>query len=348
MRIAVTGGAGFLGYHVRRILERSDEHQIRLIDIAELPPGESKDVDFVRCDVRDRKGLAAALDGCDAVVHGAAALPREPDEEIRSTNVGGTENVLRSCRQLGIRRVVFISSTAVYGIPEKHPIEESDRLDGVGTYGETKVRAEELCASYREDGEGGLSVCVIRPKSFLGTGRMGVFEILFDWVESGKRIPMIGDGSNRYQLLDVRDLVEAIRLILAAPPDQMSDTFNVGAERFGTVRQDLQELCAHAGNGARPVGTPAWLVKPVLAILEKLKLSPLYRWVYDTADKDSFVSIDKIAERLDWRPRYSNAEAMIDAYDWYLENRDSLPSGQGTSHRISWNQGVLRYLKKVS
>ncbi len=191
-------------------------------------------------------------------------------------------------------------------------------------------------------------VAVVRPKTFIGPARLGVFEILFDWVDSGVRIPVIGNGNNRYQLLDVADLVEAVRLTLTEPAEVANDTFNIGAERFDTVRQDLTVLCEHAGNGARVMGTPAPLVKTVLAIAEALKMSPLYKWVYGTADKDSFVSIDRAKEKLGWQPRYSNSETLVRAYDWYHENKDKIPKGSGITHRIGWDQGILKVFKKLA
>ena len=129
MKIAVTGGAGFLGYHLVQQLEGKDRNRVRLLDIVSLPEDDFEHpVEFLRCDVRNRRAVKAGLDGCDAVVHAAAALPLRKRKDIYSTNVDGTKNVLSVCRELGIRRVVHISSTVVYGMPEKHPLEEDNSL----------------------------------------------------------------------------------------------------------------------------------------------------------------------------------------------------------------------------
>ena len=349
MKLAVTGGAGFFGYHLAQQLDGKDGWSVRLLDIEEPPADDlAQPVEFHKVDVRDTAALEAALEGMDAVVHGAAALPLYPRDQIVSTNVDGTRNVLEACRKHGIQRVVHISSTAVYGVPKKHPIDETDPMVGVGAYGETKIEAERLCDHYRQPDNGGLTVCILRPKTFIGTGRLGVFQILYDWVEDGKRIPAIGNGRNRYQLLEVQDLVQAAVLGLTAPPQAANDVFNIGAERFGTVREDMGALCEHAGSGARVIGTPAWLVKPCLALAEALKISPLYKWVYGTADKDSFVSIERAKSVLGWQPKFSNEEALIHAYDWYMENKDKIPTGSGITHRIGWDQGILKLLKKFS
>ncbi len=347
MRIVVTGGAGFLGYHLANTLSRRGD-DIHLVDIAEFHAEDYAEagpgrVTWENADVRDMQAMERIIKCADVVIHGAAALPLWPPHDIYTTNITGTINVLRAARKNRVDRVVFISSTAVYGVPEHHPLYEDDPLIGVGPYGKSKIRAEEMCLVAREKG---MVVPIIRPKTFIGTGRLGVFQILYDWVESGKRIPIIGSGNNRYQLLEVEDLVNAIYLAATCPPEQANDTFNVGAKRFGTVREDVGAMCEYAGTGARVMPTPAWLVKPVLAVLEKLKLSPLYKWVYGTADKDSFVSTERIEQKLGWQPQYSNAEALIRSYQWYLDHKDELEQGTGVTHRIAWDQGALKLIKK--
>jgi len=343
MKLAVTGGAGFLGYHLcKDLADKYDE--LLVIDIAPVDPAEyPANARYFNVDVRDFEGLSRALAGADAVVHAAAALPLWKKRDIFSTNIDGTRNVLEAALKNGIKRVVFVSSTAVYGVPEKHPIYEDDPLVGVGPYGESKIEAERLCQDYRQKG---LCVPIVRPKTFIGTGRLGVFQILYDWVASGKRIPIIGNGSNRYQLLEVEDLVNAIYLMLTLPEETVNDTFNVGAERFATVREDVQALCDFAGTGARVMPVPGWLVKPMLELFWLMRVSPLYKWVYATADKDSFVAIDRAKSKLGWSPRYSNAEALIRSYQWYLEHCDEIAAA-GVTHRVAWKQGILALFKKI-
>jgi len=344
MKLAITGGAGFLGYHLaNQLKDKFDE--IFLIDIEEIDPKEyPQNIRFFKVDVRDKDSLEKALKNVDLIVHGAAALPLWKKEDIFSTNVNGTKNVLDIALKYKIERVVFVSSTAVYGIPKKHPIYEDDPLIGVGPYGESKIIAENICKEYRKKG---LIVPIVRPKTFIGTGRMGVFGILYDWVKDGKRIPLIGNGKNRYQLLEVEDLVDAIYLMLTLPADVVNDTFNIGAKEFGTVYEDVKALCDYAGTGAKPLPTPSWLVKPILEILWTLRLSPLYKWVYGTADKDSFVSTEKAEKKLGWKPKYNNAQALIRSYKWFIEHYDEVMKETGVKHRTLWKQGVLKIVKWI-
>ena len=239
-------------------------------------------------------------------------------------------------------RAIFISSTAVYGVPEHHPIREDDPLVGVGAYGGSKIEAEAVCRAFELRG---LETVILRPKTFLGPERLGVFEILFDWIREGRRIPILGDGSNRYQLLAVDDLVEAVVRCFGAPVG--GQALNVGAARFGSVRDDLGVLCAHAGSGSRLLPVPARPAELALRGLELLQLSPLAEWHYRTAHRDSYVAIDRARELLGWEPRMSNAEALCATYDWYLAHRDRLGDA-GVTHRVPWDQRALGLLKRLA
>ncbi len=339
MRILVTGGAGFLGYHLARGLEGKE---IVFLDTADpSAAGVPTSVRYHRGDVRDAPVLETAMEGCEAVIHAAAGLPLMPKAEILSVNLDGTRSVLESCAKLGVKRVVHISSTAVYEDTAHGPAPEDSPLRGVGPYGRSKVGAETLCAKARDSGQ---SVCILRPKTFLGSGRLGVFQILLEWVAEGRKIPVIGSGRNRYQLLAVEDLVSAVDHVLSLPPDMANGNFNVGADRYGTVAEDLGLLFDHAGTGSRVLPVPALPIKAVLALAGALGVSPLYRWVWATADQPSEVDISKL-KKLGWRPRASNGETLMATWDWYLENRANLPE-PGKDHRSPWREGILALARR--
>jgi nucleoside-diphosphate-sugar epimerase len=344
-KILITGGAGFLGYHLARFFSKKG-YDLTLSDIHPFDPEEyTGNYRLFLVDVRDKKGMKKLIEKVDIVIHAAAALPLAKKEEIETTTIAGTKNILDLSLSQKVKRVIYISSTAVYGVPRKHPVSEEDPLVGVGPYGAAKIEAEKLCWRYIKKG---LNVTIIRPKTFVGTGRLGVFEILFDWIHDNKKIPVIGNGNNRYQLLDVDDLVSAIYLFILKNKKEYNDIFNVGAEKFQTVKKDLETMFRKVGSKSRVFPVPSFLVKPVLRVLEKLHLSPLYQWVYDTADKDSFVSIEKIKKTLGWQPRYSNVEALVKAYRWYLKHYDKIKAKPaGITHTAGWKQGALVLVKKI-
>jgi nucleoside-diphosphate-sugar epimerase len=346
-RVLITGGAGYLGYHLAQSLPHRGVAFMALNDIAPFFKEDyPDDALLAMVDVRDPGGMYHLIHDhrIDTVIHCAAALPLWPKQEIYSTNIAGVRNTFEQAEKSDMERVIFISSTAVYGVPDKHPLVEDDPLVGVGAYGESKIEGEKVCAEYRARG---MCVPVIRPKTFIGTARLGVFQILYDWVDSGKRIPIIGNGQNLYQLLEVTDLIEAIALAATAPREVVNDTFNVGAQHFDRVKIDVGALCEFADSGARVMPTPAALAKGALAIFEFMKISPLYKWIYGTADKDSYVSTQKIEERLSWKSKFSNQDALISSHKWYLEHKEELKQlKMGVTHRVGWEQGVLKLIKK--
>ncbi len=342
MKYLITGGAGFLGINLVRYLH-SKGHEITSLDIVDFDyPDMNDKIKIISGDIRDKQKVKQAVAGQDIIVHTAAALPLYKPEDIYSTDIDGTRNLLEAAEENKIKRFIHISSTAVYGIPDHHPLLESDKLDGVGPYGKAKILAEEECLKFRERG---MCVPILRPKSFIGPERLGVFDLLFDWAQDAKGFPMIGNGKNRYQLLDVEDLCQAIYLTATLDEKIANDTFNIGAKEFTTMREDYQAVLDYAGFGKKIVGLPEKPIIYTLKFLEALKLSPLYKWVYETASKDSFVSIEKAEKLLGYKPKFSNKDALLRNYKWYVAHRNEFINKDGVSHRVPWKQGILRFAK---
>jgi nucleoside-diphosphate-sugar epimerase len=338
----ITGGAGFLGINMTRyLLDRG--HQVVSLDIADFDYPEKGRITEIKGDIRDRAKVDSAMKGIDFVIHSAAALPLYKKADIYSTDLDGTRNVLQSAFDHDIQRVVHISSTAVYGVPDHHPLMEEDKLYGVGDYGICKVGAEEICMEFRKKG---LCVPIFRPKSFVGPERLGIFGMLYDWARAGKGFPVLGSGNNRYQLMDVEDLCDAIYIATTIDVATANDTFNVGAKLYTTMKEDYQVVLDRAGFGKKITGIPAGVAVWALRILNKLKISPIYPWVYETAAKDSFVSIEKAEKILGWEPKYSNKDALLRNYEWYITNMDHFRKNvTGVSHRVPWKQGALNFVK---
>jgi nucleoside-diphosphate-sugar epimerase len=340
-KVFVTGGSGFLGINlIRHLLER--DYEIISYDIIEFDYPEKDKIVSIVGDIRDKDKLFESMKGADIVVHTAAALPLYSKKNIFTTDVDGTENVLSAALRHGINRVVHISSTAVYGIPDHHPLLENDKLIGVGPYGKAKIFAEEKCLEYRKKG---LTVPILRPKSFIGPERLGVFALFYDWAKDGCGFPILGNGDNLYQFLDVEDLCEATYLCMIGEESIVNDIFNIGAKEYKTMKEDYQAVLDYTGFNKKIRPIPAWPAILILRILEFFKLSPLYKWVYETAAKDSFVSIEKAERILKFTPKYSNQDALIRNYKWYIDNLDSFEKKSGISHRVPWKQGILKLLK---
>ena len=337
MKILVTGGSGFLGSNLCNFL-LDKKQKVFSVDIEKTY---NKKIKFYQGDIRDKNLINKITKGVDVVIHCAAALPLWDEKDIFSVNVSGTKNLLECSLKNKVKRFIYISSTAVYGIPKKHPIYETDKLQGVGPYGESKIISEQICRRYRKK----LCVPILRPKTFIGKGRLGVFQILFDWIRNKKNIPIIGNGKNRYQLMDVDDLNEAIYLMITKEKKLVNKTFNVGASEFKTMKEDYQELLDYAGFGKKVITLPELPVIIILKILWTLKLSPLYKWTYETASKDSFVSIEKI-KKLGFKPKKNNSQALIESYKWYLKNYKKYKGKSGIKHTEPWKQGFLKFVSR--
>jgi len=344
MKLVITGGSGFVGLHICRILNLKFE-KIVVIDVVPINYEEyPKNIEYLNIDVRNLDSINNALKEVDYVVHAAVgAMPFRTPREIFDININGTRNVLEASLRNKVKCVIFLSSMVVYGFTDRSPVSESAPLVGTDAYSRSKIYAENVCEEYRKKG---LCVPVIRTRTILGTERLGIFTLLYDWVKSGARIPLIGNGKNHYQLLDVEDLVDAIYLIIKlSPSEKVNTVFNAGAEKFGTIEEDINELCKYAKSGSRPLKTPAWLIKIILKILALLGLSPLHEWIYDMACKDTYYSIEKL-KSIGWQPKYSNSDSLIKSYKWYLENYNKIKL-EGITNRSPWSGGILDFAKLI-
>jgi nucleoside-diphosphate-sugar epimerase len=342
MRYFITGASGFLGYHICRYLLELDQ-VVKGLDIADFDyPDLKNKVNFIKGDIRDKDLIKNTMAGTDVVIHCAAALPLWTKEETFSVNVDGTRDILQTAYELNIKKVVFISTTAIYGIIKNPPVDENYTQNSIGNYGESKIQAERICREFRQKG---LCIPILRPVTFAGPMRLGVFQILCDWVKDKKNVPIIGSGNNKYQLLHVEDLVDVIYLVCTSSEDNTNDNFNVGSIKFNTMKNDVQALLDSAGFKKRVIPVPAWLITPVLKILAFLHLSPLYEWIYETAGEDHFVSTDKLQKRFNWSPKKTTADVWIDTYKWYCSEYETINMKTGISHRVAWKQGILKLVK---
>jgi nucleoside-diphosphate-sugar epimerase len=335
----VTGGSGYFGsLLVRKLLERGWRCRVFDLNDADDRPAE---VEFFRGDIRDLAAVEQACAGALVVHHNVAQVPLAKDRALfESVNVQGTDNLLRAARASGVRKVMHTSSSAIFGAPRSNPVTEETPPTPGESYGRAKLEAEQLC---RRHAAQGLDVTIIRPRTILGHGRLGIFQILFEWVREGANLPVLGKGDNLYQFVHADDLAEAS---IAAAERPGATVFNCGAAQFGTMRQALEALCRHAGTGSRvrsvPLAPAVWAMK----LTSALGMSPLGAYHALMYGRSLWFDIRKAQLELRWQPRYSNEDMLIESYEWYLANRARVLAGSGGSHhRSAVKQGILRVIK---
>lgn len=338
MRALVTGGSGFFGCTLAEQLAANGT-RVRNLD---LVPAEDhpKEVEFVRGDIRDPRAVRDAVAGIDVIFHAVAQQPLSRDPELmRSVNIDGTRNLLAAAAECKVAKTIFMSSTSIFGIPAELPIRRSTPPQPCEPYGRTKTAAENICQEFIANG---LDVTLIRPRTILGHGRLGIFQMLFEWIREGRNVPVLGSGDAKFQFVHARDLAAAT--ILAAQKTGPK-IYNIGTDRFGTTRGALEALCAHAKTGSQVKSVPDAPTRWLMAALTKLRVSPLGTYHYMAYGKPSYFDIADAVNELGWRPRYSNEEMLAESYDWYLAHRDEvLRSKWASPHKSGVSQGFLKFL----
>ena len=235
IKALVTGGAGYFGELLtRKLLERGDS--VRIFDV-NTPTDIGRGVEFTQGDIRDLDGLLAACQGIDVVFHNAAQVAMAKNKDLFwSVNRDGTKNLLEAAARQGVKKIIYTSSSAVYGVPESNPLTEEIAPIPVEEYGRAKLSGEALCCEYARNG---LDVSIVRPCTIMGPGRLGIFQILFEWIFQGKNVPVFDGGKNIYQFVHGDDFAQ---LCIQAGTARGADVFNCGTDRFEIMRELLEHL----------------------------------------------------------------------------------------------------------
>jgi nucleoside-diphosphate-sugar epimerase len=343
--LLITGGSGYFGSELAAKALAAGE-KVRIFDVN--PPGPAlAGAEYFAGDVRDRSALRHACEGIEVVFHNVAQVPLAKDRALfDAVNVGGTANLLVAARDARVAKVVHTSSSAVFGIPEHNPVTEDSPCRPLEAYGRAKLRAELLC---RDAVTSGLDVTIVRPRTVLGHGRLGVIALLFEFVADGAPVFVLGGGHNRYQLVHAADLADAC---LRAGERSGPSVYNVGASDFGTMRETLQALVDHARTGSRLRSLPVAPARFTMHALASLGLAPFapYHWLLYS--ESLYFDVAKARTELGWEPQHSNASMVIESYEWFLAHRGTAgekdADGSGRSHHQSpVRPGLVRVLKAL-
>jgi nucleoside-diphosphate-sugar epimerase len=338
----VTGGSGYLGSLLVRIL-RERGARVRVFDLVDASD-RPEQVEFVQGDIRDYAAIRRACEKVEIVHHAVAQVPLARDRELFwSVNREGTENLLKAAREADVKKIVYISSSAVFGIPPRNPVDETVQPNPQEDYGRAKLAGERLCQQYTQKG---LDVTIIRPRTILGHGRLGIFQLLFDWIADGRDVYVLGKGDNLYQFVHAEDLTDACIKAAERPGFVV---YNIGAERFCSMRASLEGLIAHAQTGSRVRSIPFVPAVVTMKLLSFLRLAPFapYHWLM--YGRSLYFDLTRPKQELGWQPKWGNIDMLIQSYEWYLAHREQVKATVGAStHRSPVKQGALQILRWFS
>lgn len=331
MAILVTGGAGYIGSHtVAALLERGEE----VVVLDNLQTGHREALlggKLYEGDLRDKEILAKLFseNKIDAVIHFAAnSLVGESMQnpgKYYDNNVFGTLSLLEAMKDAGVKKIVFSSTAATYGEPEKVPIEESDRTEPTNVYGETKLMMERMMSWF--DKVLGIKYVSLRYFNAAGahaSGKIGedhqpeshlIPLVLQTALKQRKQIAIFGDdyatedGTCIRDYIHVSDLADAhLRAVDYLRKGEESNVFNLGNGQGFSVKQVIETAKEVTGLDipvvmeARRAGDPAVLV----------------------------ASSHKARTVLGWEPKYTDlAEVIKSAWSWHQSN----PEGYSTNHK---------------
>ena len=310
----ITGGLGFVGINLARKLAKNG-YKVRIFDKKKQEESLGKNIEYFHGDITNFDSVYDACKDVDCIFNLASLLPcSRAGNMFIKVNVGGTKNVLESAKKRGIRKIVHVSSSIVYGIPEKILASEKEQPKPIGDYGRSKLAAERLCIDYTKKG---IRITILRPRMIIGAGRLGLLTILFDWIKRGKRIYLIGSGKNRFQMVSVWDLIDACILAMDKGSNQI---FNIGADNTPQLVDLMNNLIKHANSKSKVFPLNATMTRNALKLLDKMKLTPLNVEHYLIADKDYVLDISKAEKLLGWKPKHHAYDFMNEAYDFYINN----------------------------
>lgn len=334
MRILVTGGSGFLGKRlIASLLSQGND----VVNVDVIPSGlahqnlHEKIIDINNLDT---------LYNSDVVVHCAALVPSSKRKKAMIyVNRNGTQNLLELSLKLNVQRFIHISSSAVYGKPILNPVNSNSPKIPFEIYGKSKLMAEEICKEYLSQG---VPISIIRPRTILGYSRSGLFSFIFLLIQRGKKIPVLSNGENKYQFIDVDDFINLIHEVIK---NEDNLEINVGAKEFSTIRSTLEKLIEHAKSESKLINVPKPLLRIVTA-LSKVKLLPFAPYQLHMYGESMWFDINEIDKSVNWLPQYSSIESIVKSYDTFIElKKDGEPVDfQKSLHSKPINSVLLRYL----
>jgi nucleoside-diphosphate-sugar epimerase len=323
--VLVTGGNGFVGRHVVAALQQRGDH----VRVLALPDEDTwalqrRGVEVHRGDIREPATLAAPMHRADAVMHLAAMMDVwRPLADYRAVNVDGTENVCRAALAAGVRRVVHMSSSSVYGMALGRTADEGFPLIPFpDAYPLTKAEGDRLV--HRMVLKERLPAVIVRPDQIFGPGDHLHFGRMADRLRAGTGV-LVGSGDNALPLVYISDVVQGLLLALD-DPRAVGEVYNITNDHPLTQREFLQTIAREVGGSPPRVRLPfralyaaGWLAERLAGVASSWRRPPITRLGVAFAGTDNRYGIAKARRELGYSPRVDLEEGVRRTARWYVE-----------------------------
>ena len=342
--VLITGGSGFFGGVLKRRLLAEG---FRCVNIDLVPDiDRHENLESIQGDLRDKDLLASIFETHKfaAVFHVAAMLAHDQVDEklLWSSNVDGTRNIADACLESGVPTLVFISTNCLWASNLGHAVAEDEHPQPIEIYGRSKLAAEEVLAEYRDQ----LNIITLRCPTIIDSGRLGLLAILFEFIQDGKKVWVVGGGANRYQFIYAEDLATACLLAMNYPH---SDIFHIGSDNVHSLRAVYDAVITEAKSKSRVASLPKGPTIAAMKLAHRLKISPLGPYHYQMIAEDFLFDTAKIKARLGWSPTLTNEQMLVRAYRYYASQRNEIHARRDVSaHSKPASMGVIRLLKWIS
>lgn len=337
----ITGGAGFFGSVLKQyFLDKGDE----CISI-DLEPDNFKHPKFTayQGDINDDKLMDKifAKYKFDAIFHCAALLAhvKKDLKRLWHANVDGTENVSKYALKNNINKIIFISSNCLWAKNFDEPVSEDETPNPIEIYGKSKLEGEKILLSHKDK----INSIIFRSPTIMDEGRLGLLGILFEFIDENRKLPMVGDGSNRYQFIYAKDLAKAFELALKA---DYTDIFNIGADDVKSFNEVYDFVIKKSGSKSRLCHFPKAPMILAMKICFWLGISPLGPYQYKMIASNFIFDTSKIKKKLGFKPTLKNEEMLLRAYEFYHQNKTEILNRKDVSaHNSVAKMGVIKILK---
>jgi nucleoside-diphosphate-sugar epimerase len=332
MRILVTGGNGFVGQHLVSTLHaRGSTVRVLALPDEDASWLERLGITVHRGDIRDPETLVAPMERADAVVHLAAMMDVwRPMRDYHEVNVTGTENVCRAALAAGVRRVVHMSSSSVYGVGLGRPADETFPLAPFrDPYPITKAAADS--AVQRMIAEDGLPAVIIRPDQIFGPGDHMHFGRMADRLRAGRSV-IVGSGDNALPFVYVTDVIHGLLLALDHKR-ALGHAYNITSDRPLTQRQLLNAIAREVGAPPPRLHVPyralyaaGYAAERLAALTPSRRRPPITRLGVAFFGTDSRYAVGKAKRELGYLPRVAVADGVHLTAAWYREREAERPA----------------------